>query len=288
MTFTEPRAARRGAVTTACLGAVVALVAVTGCGGGSSDGGAASGKSGTLEKVKSSGTMRVGTITGNAPFESLDKSGNLVGYDIDIINEVARRLKVKVNFFRTDVAGRVTVLQAGKADAVVGSFTDSPERERVVSFTKPINLEYVTLMVSSKRGELANVKDLNTSSSRIAVASGSTQATDVPKALPKAKLVVLPGIADELQAVSSGQADAAAVANTQVGVLAKQSGGELKVLKGAINAPQNDAIGVPKGDDAWLQRLNQIVDQLNADGTNYRLTKKWFKTQPPPFAKPPA
>ena len=288
MTFTEPRAARRSVATAACLAALVALLAVTGCGDASSDGSATSGKTGTLGRVTSSGTLRVGTITGNAPFESLDKSGKLIGYDIDMINEVAKRLKVKVSFFKTDVAGRVTVLQTGKADAVVGSFTDSPERERVVSFTKPINLEYVTLMASSKRGELTRVKDLNTSSAKIAVASGSTQATDVPKALPKAKLVVLPGIADELQAVSSGQADAAAVANTQVGVLAKQSGGALKLLQGAINAPQNDAIGVPKGDDAWLKRLNQIVDDMNADGTNYRLTKKWFKTQPPPFAKPPA
>jgi polar amino acid transport system substrate-binding protein len=231
-------------------------------------------------------TLRVGTITGNAPFESLDKSGKLQGFDIDMINAVAAKMGVKVEIVKTDVAGRVTVLQTGKADVVVGSFTDTPDREKVISFSTPINYEYVALIAKSD-SSLNSVADVNVAGKTIAGASGGTQADTVPKAVPNAKLTLLPGIADDVQAVLSGQADAAAVANTQIATLISQSGGKLKALTGAVSDNQKDCIGVPKGDAGWLSRVNDIVKELNADGTTYTLTKKWFGSEPPDFALPP-
>jgi len=282
--------------------AVVAMaVAVAGCsssntksGGGSTTAqgstGAAASQGATskiLETVQRTKTLRVGTITGNPPFESLNKSGDLEGFDIDMIKAVAAKMGAKIEIVKTDVAGRVTVLQTGKADVVVGSFTDTPDREKVVSFTGPINYEYVAL-VAKADSPLASVTDVNVAGKTVAGASGGTQADTVPKALPNAKLVLLPGIADEIQAVISGQADAAAVANTQIGTLVSQSGGKLKALTGQVSDNQKDCIGVPKDDPAWLKYVDGIVNQLNADGTTYTLTKKWFGSEPPDFASPPS
>ena len=238
------------------------------------------------ENVMKTKTLRVGTITGNAPFESLDKSGKLEGFDIDMVNAVAAKMGVKVDLVTTDVAGRVTVLQTDKADVVVGSFTDTPEREKVISFTDPINYEYVAL-IAKAGSSLNSLADVNVAGKTIAGASGGTQADTVPKAAPNAKLTLLPGIADDVQAVLSGQADAAAVANTQIATLITQSNGKLKALTGAVSPNQSDCVGVPKGDAAWLTYVNGIVDELNNDGTTYTLTKKWFGSQPPAFALPP-
>jgi polar amino acid transport system substrate-binding protein len=255
--------------------------------GSKSDSGSTANASAILDKVQKSKTLRVGTITGNAPFESLDKSGNLEGFDIDMINAVAKKMGVKVSFVKTDVAGRVTVLQTGKADVVVGSFTDTPEREKVISFTDPINYEYVALIAKAD-SSLKSVDDVNVAGKTVAGASGGTQADTIPKAVPNAKLTLLPGIADEVQAVMAGQADAAAVANTQIATLIADSNGKLKALTGQVSDNQKDCIGVPKGDQAWLDYVNGIVKQLNADGTTYTLTKKWFGSEPPDFASPPA
>jgi len=255
--------------------------------GSKSGSGSTANASAILDKVQKSKTLRVGTITGNAPFESLDKSGNLEGFDIDMINAVAKKMGVKVSFVKTDVAGRVTVLQTGKADVVVGSFTDTPEREKVISFTDPINYEYVALIAKAD-SSLKSVDDVNVAGKTVAGASGGTQADTIPKAVPNAKLTLLPGIADEVQAVMSGQADAAAVANTQIATLIADSNGKLKALTGQVSDNQKDCIGVPKGDQAWLDYVNGIVKQLNADGTTYTLTKKWFGSEPPDFASPPA
>jgi polar amino acid transport system substrate-binding protein len=255
--------------------------------GSKTDSGSTANASAILDKVQKSKTLRVGTITGNAPFESLDKSGNLEGFDIDMINAVAKKMGVKVSFVKTDVAGRVTVLQTGKADVVVGSFTDTPEREKVISFTDPINYEYVALIAKAD-SSLKSVDDVNVAGKTVAGASGGTQADTIPKAVPNAKLTLLPGIADEVQAVMAGQADAAAVANTQIATLIADSNGKLKALTGQVSDNQKDCIGVPKGDQAWLDYVNGIVKQLNADGTTYTLTKKWFGSEPPDFASPPA
>lgn len=241
-----------------------------------------------LAQVLERGTLRVGTITGNAPFESLDSNNQLVGYDIDIANKLAESLGVKVEFVQTDVAGRVTVLQSGKADITVGSFTRTGKRSQVISFTDPINLEYVALLAAANRPE-TTVQDFNKSGVKIAVATGGTQSDAVASGLPQATAVQVPGIADEVAAVSSGKADAAALANTQLGELMKANPGTFKVIDGSLTGFQEDAIGVPQNDFTWWLYVNQFVHDINSDGTTYTLYQKWFGegTSPGPFSKPP-
>jgi len=242
-----------------------------------------------LADVLERGTLRVGTITGNAPFESLDANNQLVGYDIDIAKKLADSLGVKIEFIQTDVAGRVTVLQSGKADIVVGSFTRTPKRSQVISFTDPINLEYVGLLAAANRPE-TKAQDFNKAGVKIAVATGGTQSDAVASALPQATAVQVPGIADEVSAVTSGNADAAAVANTQIGDMMKANPGKFKIIEGSLTGFQEDCIGIPVGDFSWWLYVNQFVRDINNDGTTNTLYQQWFGqgTSPGPFSLPPA
>ncbi len=289
--LSSPTRRTAGFITTLALGALVVL---TGCdfGGGTSSGtgASASASQSSLSQILQRGTLRIGTITGNAPFESLDSSGNLVGYDIDIVNLLAKEMGVNTEFIKTDVAGRVTLLQTRKADVVVGSFTRTHKRSEVISFTDPINLEYVALIASAGRTDLNSVSDFNKSGIKIAVTTGGTQQAAVAQALPKATAVQLPGIADELQAVESGKADGAGVANTQIGVFMKENPGKFKTISGALSAFQEDCIGIQIGDSTWWLYVNQFVHDINNDGTTYNLYQKWFGpgSTPGPFSLPPA
>lgn len=242
-----------------------------------------------LPQVLQRGTLRIGTITGNAPFESLDTSGKLVGYDIDIANKLASALGVKTEFIQTDVAGRVTVLETGKADIVVGSFTRTEKRSQVISFSEPINLEYVALLAAVDRPE-TKVADFNKAGIKIAVTTGGTQSDAVASGLPQATAVQVPGIADELSAVTSGKADAAGVANTQIGEFMKANPGKFKVIDGSLTGFQEDCIGLPIGDFGWWLYVNQFVHDINSDGTTYTLYQNWFGpgANPGPFSIPPA
>src|SRR5438046_2360551 len=191
---------------------LISILILSGCSIGGSSGGASS--QSILSQVLHRGTLRIGSITGNAPFESLDSSGNLVGYDIDVVSLLAKQMGVKAEFIKVDVPGRITILESHQADVVVGSFTRTRKRSQVISFSDPINQEYVALLGSADRHDINALSDFNRSGIKIAVATGSTQAAAVSQALPQAVPVQVPGIADELQAVTSGKADAAAVANT--------------------------------------------------------------------------
>jgi ABC-type amino acid transport substrate-binding protein len=239
---------------------------------------AASGASGTntLSTVMKNKVMVVATITGNPPYESLNASGQTVGFDIDVDNYVAKNLGVKIQWVTTTVAGRVTVLETGKADATVGSFTENPQRKKAVAFSKPIDQEYVALVASTSDKGLTSVKQLNSSKYTIAIVSGGTQAVDIPQILPKVKLLTLGGVADEVEAVITGHASAAAVANTQLSSEVEGSGGKLKALSGSASTLQNDAIGLPKGQTAWIARIDEAVKKMDSSGTTCKLTKKWF------------
>ena len=59
---------------------------------------AETGTASLLDQIKSSGVMVVGTSATNAPWESIDADGNYVGYDMDLINEIASRMGVEVQF----------------------------------------------------------------------------------------------------------------------------------------------------------------------------------------------
>lgn len=273
---------------TALLGAAL-LVGTWSSSTSSATAGVDQSNSSILASVLKSGVLRVGTITGNAPFESLNAHGQLQGYDIDIVKKLAQALGVKIDWIQTDVAGRVTVLETGKADVVVGSFTRNEDRSKVVAFTDPINLEYVAL-ITRAGSKLSKLGDYNKSSVKIALATGGTQATAVPQALPKAKTVLLPGIGDEINALVTGKVDAAAIANTQAPILMKQFKGKLKLVPGALTAEQEDGLGLPQGDFTWWLYLNQFVHDINSDGTTLTLYHKWFGpgASPGPFALPPA
>src|SRR5579872_2903741 len=85
-----------------------------------------------LQDVLRRGTIRIAVNTGNEPRQFADENGNLKGYDIDIANELAKQLGVQIEFIRTDVAGRVAMLQSHKADITVATFTPTLDRLKTV------------------------------------------------------------------------------------------------------------------------------------------------------------
>lgn len=239
-----------------------------------------------LSDVLHRGSVRIAVTTGNEPRQFVDENGNLQGYDIDIANELAKQLGVKVEFIRTDVAGRVAMLQSHKADVTVATFTPTLDRLKTVAFTDAYTTDVLTLMTRSDRKDLAALADFDKPAIKIALGRGSTAAKALAKYVPKATIVELPGLADIVQAIDAGQVDATCSNDGLVSWTVKKSGGKYRVAV-ALGAPEDDSIGLPQGDFVWWMWLNQFVHQINEDGTNYRLWVQWFGTDPPSFVKPP-
>jgi polar amino acid transport system substrate-binding protein len=239
-----------------------------------------------LSDVLSRGTLRIAVNTGNPPRSMLDASGQLVGYDIDLANELVKALGVKAEFIRTDVAGRVALLQAHKADVTIATFTPTLERMKTVAFTDAYTVDGLQLMTRADRNELNSPKDFNRPDIKIGLGRGSTAAAALAKFVPQAKVVEFPGLADVMQAIDSRQVDATCTNDGLVAETVKQSGGKFKPIAEKFGI-EDDAIGLPQGDFVWWSWLNAFVHQINEDGTNYTLFRKWFGVEPMPFVKAP-
>lgn len=88
----------------------------------------------TLEKIKRTGTMVVGTSAAYAPFEYV-ADGKLVGFDIDLANEIARRMAVNVEWQEIEFKGIVAALKSKRVDILFTALTKTKEREEQIAFS---------------------------------------------------------------------------------------------------------------------------------------------------------
>lgn len=229
-----------------------------------------------LDEIVKAGVVRVGVFTDLEPYGFLDASGKNVGYDVDIALELAKRLGVKAEFVQVTGPTRVPSLVAGKVDVVVADFTRTLERSKLIGFTDPYLVVGNTYMVLAKRTDLKTAADLNKPSVRVGISRGGTSEQSVPASLPKATIVRFDNYNDELIAVRTGKTDVVSEDNIFTSQQVAKNPKEFKVIPGLFTR-EDICIGVPKGDWAWYNWVNLFVQEMNVDGTNRALFKKWFK-----------
>ena len=79
----------------------------------------------------------VGSNAEYPPFESVDDAGNIVGFDIDIVNAIAKAAGIEIEFVNTRWDGIFVALASGEFDAVASAATITDERKETVDFTDP-------------------------------------------------------------------------------------------------------------------------------------------------------
>lgn len=93
----------------------------------------------TLEKIRSSGVIAIGNGGVYPPFE-FRENGELAGYDIDLGNELARRMGVRPDWRVTEYVGLIGMLTSGRADILVTALGNTPERRARIAFSDPYYL----------------------------------------------------------------------------------------------------------------------------------------------------
>ena len=81
--------------------------------------------------------LNVGANIGNVPWEFQDASGKIVGFEVDLMTEVAKRLGMEVKFTNIPFQGLFAAVQSGQIDAAVSSITITKKRLESVSFAQP-------------------------------------------------------------------------------------------------------------------------------------------------------
>jgi polar amino acid transport system substrate-binding protein len=151
-----------------------------------------------LEQVMKRGVLRVGMST-FVPWAMQDKSGNFVGFEIDVANRVAKDMGVKAEFIPTKWSGIIPALLTGKFDIIIGGMGIRPERNLKVNFSIPYDYTGMSIVAHSKLAAgFRKLDDFNKPAVAIASRTGTTAAAAAARLMPKAKLRLFD---DESQAI---------------------------------------------------------------------------------------
>lgn len=240
-------------------------------------GGATAAPANSLEQIKARGELRIGLETGYMPFEMLDRSGEVVGFDIDLGKLMARKLGVKLKVVNQSWDGIIPALLTDKFDVLMGGMTITPERARRVDFCDPyIRIGQTVLLSKKLAGTVKDHKALNDAKYRVLTKLGTTGDIAARKAFPRAQIRTFEHEAEAAIEVRSGRADAFIYDLPFNATLAAQYPDSLAHL-GEPFTKEDLGWGLRHGDPALKQWLNEFLAGIRKDGTYQALYRKWFE-----------
>ena len=241
--------------------------------------------SGTLQKIKASGVIRLGHRLNSPPFSYLDARGQPVGYSVDLclalVEDVMAELGVedlRVDFRPLTPENRFAMLASGEVDIECGSTTDSPERRKQVAFSPTIFVTGTKLLVR-KDGSIKSINDLKGKS--VAVTLGTSNAATMQLLSERRHLSLnLIASADHsgaLELLAAGQVEA--VANDEVllyGLLAQTRGEKQYRVVGDFLSYDPYGLMFRRDDPAFAQTIERGFRRLATSRELVWIYEKWF------------
>jgi polar amino acid transport system substrate-binding protein len=221
---------------------------------------------GSLERVKSSGTLRIGVIADGAPYYQKGLSdGKWRGFYIDICQKLADDLGLKLTTLETTWGNSVLDLQADKIDVFFG-LNPTPERQKVIDFSEPVFKNSFTMI--TKKGVTAKTwDDLNKPDMRIGVDAGSSHDAAVTRHAPNAQITRLKTASDATAALQAGRVDAQCLVLVLALALRSKnrSIGEL-LIPTPVDFTTSNAGFRREEDQTWRQFVNSWILKHREDG----------------------
>jgi putative glutamine transport system substrate-binding protein len=203
------------------------------------------------------------------------KTGKLEGFDVDMAREITKRVdpKAKVQYTQITSGTRIPMLLNGNIDAIAATMTVTPERAKIVDFSKSYFDAGQAIMVK-KGSSIRSVADLNHDGARVLAVQGSSSVDNIKKVAPKATVVALQDYATALTALKAGQGDALTTDN---GILYGMASGSknLEVVGGTFTT-EPYGIAMDKNNPKLVKAVNKAINEIREDGTYAKLIKKWF------------
>jgi polar amino acid transport system substrate-binding protein len=231
--------------------------------------GAAGAQARSIEDIRKSGTIIIASEGKFAPFNFVE-GGKLAGFEIDIANEVAKRMGVKPEWKTMGFDGLLVGLAQDRWDMVIASHGITEERSKAVTFAAP---HYCTGgVIISKDGKIKTAADL--AGKVVAVQTGTTYYDNVKK-LPVKDVRNFPQDASARAALESGHVDAWVTDKfVAKASLAATPGTSLKM--GDFLFVERDAAAVAKGNTGLVNEIDKALAAMQADGTYAQISKKYF------------
>ncbi len=230
----------------------------------------------TLAKIKQKGVIVVGVKNDYKPWGFLDPSGKIIGMEIDLANEIAAKLGVKIEMIPVIAANRMEFLNQGRIDLILATMGDTTERRKVVGMIEPNYYAGGTNVLAPKSAGLKQWTDIK--AKKVCAVQGAYYNRRVSQ-MYSPELVVFPAVPDALNALAGGNCIAFLFDDTLIG--STLAGGDAKWQTYEMPLPSEDpqlwAMGVRLADlnspfGAFLRTLSL---EWHKGGKLVELEKKW-------------
>lgn len=246
----------------------------------------------TLDRLASSGVIKIGYATKNIPFSYLDASGEPVGYSIelckrvvDLLKEKLRQPDLKIEFVERTASNRVVMLNDGSIDLECVSSTNNEERRRSVWFSYS-HFITSTRFVSLKSNGINNIADL--AGRTVVVTKGSTNIAQLNTINREKSLYIalVQGVSinDAFDMVTQGKASAFVMDGILLASLVANSRNpeNYALSADALSVPEPYGLMLRRGDTAFKDAVNEALLQIYKSGEINDIYNRWFMSDIPP------
>jgi len=223
----------------------------------------------TLDVVKKRGTLIAGVRNDFPPAAYINQAGEWVGFELDLMEYIAKKLGVKLKMEVVTSRTRIPLLVNGNVDMVMAVMNPTRERAQVVDFTQPYFLGGQALLVKKDSG-IKGVDDL--AGKKVGTTQGSNDANGVKAFAPKAELVYFQEYPQAFLALKQGRIDAMSTTDLTLGSFAKQDPAFVVLVPPF--KPDPWVIGVRQNDSKWRLFLEEAIMDAWSDGTITKLYEK--------------
>jgi cyclohexadienyl dehydratase len=229
-----------------------------------------------LQDILSGGVLKVGTTGDWNPMSVRDPATNsYVGYDIDVMTELATDLGVELEFVPTDWKTLVNGVVAGNYH-MTGSASISPARMKAAGFSDSyIAVEIFPFTTDDKVDRFSGWDSINEADVKVATTLGTTFEKLVKEWFPDAELTVVEAPARGYQEVLSGRSDVFITSNIEGSTLVSKFPNLRQIETDGPRAPSPIAMLLPQNDQVWINYVNSWIELKKAQGFFDRTAEKW-------------
>jgi len=226
-----------------------------------------------LDDVKARGKLVVGVSDTTPPF-TFKKDGVHAGYDIDVVQAVARRLGLTVDTVSVSSAERIPMLKEGKLDFVATSMTRTPERLKDVDFSV---IYFVTphAVIVKKSSGISSVHQL--AGKKASSASTSTAGGNLKEVVPSIEIVYVRDYAIAFAMLKDGKVEAFPTDESVLRAIVQQDGNPNDYLfLPDFTKSRNVGFALKKDEPRFKDAINSALLDLETSGEAVKIFDAWF------------
>ncbi len=265
----------------ACAAMAAMMLFAVGCGSSSSSSDSKSatssstgGDDNSLKKVLDAGKLVLGLDATFKPMGYTDENDKIVGFDIDLAEEVCKRMGVKLETYNVNWDTKEQDLNAGTIDCIWNGLSVSDERKKQMLMSEPYMNNSMVFMVNKDSG-VKSKDDLK--GKKIAVQNGST-AQEILKDSDIGKESTMTELATNVEAIQQldlKMVDAVFLDSVVANYEITSTGKDYEVLADGLSEEQY-AVGFKLGANELCKKVEDTLKEMKKDGKIEEISKKWF------------